>query len=307
MYDNMIVFMAIVESGTFLQAAKKLKTSQATVSRKLQTLEEELQITLISRNTRDLEITNAGQKLYDELVKQRNSIQNTIDNLRDNNNVTKGRIRVALPIGISYYIISPYLISFIKDNPDIIIEVYYHNHEIDLLKQNFDLAIINHEPKQQTVLIKKLLSIKLHLYCTPEYIQKYGEPKSPQDIYENHTVVGEMNHLAYVNPEITIKHKNKLVTFLTDKTRLFTNTVLHNSMLAASGEAIVGGWDDFFVNKLNDGSIVKVLKDCDFGKRTFYLVRPDVYENATVRKFSKFILECFKRYNKNETIKTLNT
>lgn len=297
MYDNMIVFMAIVESGTFLQAAKKLKTSQATVSRKLQILEEELQITLISRNTRDLEITDSGQKLYDELVKQRNSIHNTIDSLRTNNNTVKGRLRVALPIGISYYIISPYLLNFIKDNPEITVEIYYHNHEIDLLKQNFDLAITNHEPKQQTMLIKKVSSIKLHLYCTPEYIQKYGNPKDPYDLYENHTVVGEMNHVAYVNPEINVKYKDALITFPTDRTRIFTNTVLHNSMIAASGEAIVGGWDEFFINRLTDGSIVKVLQDCDFGKRDFYLVRPDIYENAMVRKFSKFILECFKRYN----------
>lgn len=298
MYDNMIVFMAIVESGTFLQAAKKLKTSQATVSRKLQSLEEELQITLINRNTRELEITDSGQKLYDELIKQRNSIQNTIDDLRVKNNIIQGRIRVALPIGISYYVISPYLVGFIKDNPDITIEVYYHNHEIDLLKQNFDLAIINHEPKQQTILIKKLLSIKLHLYCTPEYIKKYGEPKDIQDIYDNHTIVGEMNHVAYVNPEITIKYKNKSATFSTNKTRLFTNTVLHHDVIASSGEAIVGGWDDFFANKLKDGSIVKILKEYDFGKRTFYLVRPDVYENAIIRKFSNFIVDRFKSYKK---------
>lgn len=299
MYDNMIVFMAIVESGTFLQAAKKLKTSQATISRKLQSLEEELQITLINRNTRELEITSSGQRLYDELVKQRDSIQNTIDDLRVKNNVIQGRIRVALPIGISYYVISPYLIGFLKDNPDITIEVYYHNHEIDLLKQNFDLAIINHEPKQQTILIKKLLSIKLHLYCTPEYIKKYGEPKDIQDVYDNHTIVGEMNHTAYVNPEITIKHKKKSETFSTNRTRLFTNTVLHHGVIASSGEAIVGGWDDFFATKLKNGSMVKILEEYDFGKRTFYLVRPDIYENAIIRKFSKFIIECFVRYNKN--------
>ena len=97
MFNDISIFMAIVDAGSFMQAAKNLQISQATVSRRLQSLEKELRITLIIRSTRNFEISTAGQRLYQSVKDQQLSLHKVIDNLRDEQQQIVGRIRISLP------------------------------------------------------------------------------------------------------------------------------------------------------------------------------------------------------------------
>ena len=295
MFNDISIFMAIVDAGSFMQAAKNLQISQATVSRRLQSLEKELRITLIIRSTRNFEISTAGQRLYQSVKEQQLSLHKVIDNLRDEQQQIVGRIRVSLPTVMAYTIISPYLAEFMHENPDIKLEVCYQNIELDLIRDNFDLAIINYRPKQQTVLIRKIYSVVTGLYCSPVYIQHFGMPMYLEDLNKDHLCVGNINSDLTTDREVYTLHKSGTVLLFPNNGRIFTNNTLHNRQIALSGQAIAGGWDDFFAAELKSGQLCRVLPDYSFGEITFYLIRLKNHEKSAITTFIKFLDDCIER------------
>lgn len=295
MFNDISIFMAIVDAGSFMQAAKNLQISQATVSRRLQILEKELRITLIIRSTRNFEISKAGQRLYQSVKEQQLTLHKIIDNLRDEQQQIAGRIRVSLPTVLAYTIISPYLAEFMHNNPGIELEVCYQNIELDLIRDNFDLAIVNYRPKQQTVLIRKIYSVVTGLYCSPAYIQNYGIPTELEGLNKNHLCVGNINFDLTTDREIYTVHKSGTVLLYPNHGRLFTNNALHNRQIALSGQAIAGGWDDLFAAELKSGQLCRVLPDYSFGEINFYLIRLKNHEKSAITTFIKFLDDCIER------------
>lgn len=294
MFNDISIFMAIVDAGSFMQAAKNLHISQATVSRRLQSLEKELRITLIIRSTRNFEISKAGQRLYQSVKEQQLSLHKIIENLRDEQQQVTGRIRVALPTGLAYTMISPYLAEFMHQNPGIELEVCYQNTEIDLLRDNFDLAIVNYQPKQQTVLIRKIYSTETGCYCSPKYIERYGQPTNLDEL-NNHLGVGNITSDLIANREIYTMYKSEPALFYPNRVRFFTNNALHNRQIALSGHAIVVGWDSLFAPEIKQNLLCRVLSNYSFGQLDFYLIRLKNHENQVITMFIKFLDDCIER------------
>ena len=295
MFNDISIFMAIVDAGSFMQAAKNLQISQATVSRRLQSLEKELGITLIIRSTRNFEISTAGQRLYQSVEEQQLTLHKIIDDIRNEQQQIVGRIRISLPTVMAYNIISPYLAGFMHNNPGIELEVCYQNTELDLIRDNFDLAIVNYRPKQQTVLIRKIYSVTTRPYCSPAYIQNYGVPIDFQELNKNHLFAGYINFELTTDREVYTLHKSGTVTLFPNHGRLFTNNTLHNRQIALSGQAIVGGWDDLFAAELKNGQLCRVLPDYSFGEINFYLIRLKNHEKSAITTFIKFLDDCIAR------------
>lgn len=295
MFNDISIFMAIVDAGSFMQAAKNLQISQATVSRRLQSLEKELGITLIIRSTRNFEISTAGQRLYQSVEEQQLTLHKIIDDIRNEQQQIVGRIRISLPTVMAYNIISPYLAGFMHNNPGIELEVCYQNTELDLIRDNFDLAIVNYRPKQQTVLIRKMYSVIARLYCSPAYIQRYGMPIDLDGLNKNHLCVGSISFDLTTGREVYTAHKSGAVLLYPNHGRLFTNNALHNRQIALSGQAIAGGWDDLFAAELKSGQLCRVLPDYSFGEINFYLIRLKNHEKSAINTFIKFLDDCIER------------
>ena len=296
MFNDISIFVAIVDARSFMQAAKNLKTSQATVSRRLQMLEKELRITLIIRNTRNFEISKAGKRLYQSVKDQQVSLHNIVEDLRGEQEDITGRIRVALPTVLAYNMITPYLAEFMRANPGLELEVCYLSNEVDLIRDNFDLAIVNYRPKQQTVLIRKFHSIQTGLYCSPAYIERYGEPTELDGLNKSHLCVGNINFDLTTDREVYTIHKSGMVLLYPNHGRFFTNNGFHNKQIAAGGHAIVGGWDGLFIEEIKNGTIHRVLPEYEFGELTFYLIRLKNHEKSAVTTFIQFLNDCLARF-----------
>lgn len=302
MYNDMAIFLEIVAANSLIQAAKNLKISQATVSRRLKALEEELEVPLIIRTTRGLEVTSEGMMLYHELKKQQVSLTRTVDELRRVRTSAIGRLKVALPVVLSYDIITPYLAEFIQNHPDIELEICYHNREIDVLRERFDIAIVNYVPKQQTVKMRRVYSIDTGVYCSPKYIERYGEPKELEELNVNHVCVGHINFDMTTNRMVYVRHGEDVDSVHSSRGRFFTNNALHNKRIALSGHAIAGGWDELFAEELKSGSLIRLFPEYTFGTLSFYLLKLTEYDNAAVRTFLEFLNECFARVNEQKKI-----
>jgi DNA-binding transcriptional LysR family regulator len=295
MFDDIALFVALVEAGSFVQAAKNLKITQATVSRRLQALEERLGVSLANRNTRNFELTKSGRILYQGVKEQKASLLNLIDDLRYNQRKISGRLRVSLPAVISHDIISPYLAEFMQLNPGLELEICYQNRELDLYKENFDLAVVNYRPRQQTILIRKMFEVEASLFCTPSYCERYGVPHSLEELNKQHLVVGNINSDFSTDRLVYATHVEDGDFYYPNHNRFFTNNALHNKQIALSGHAIVGGWDFMYRHELATGTMLHVLPEYKFGHLDFYLLRVNNHDSNVISLFIKFLEECFTR------------
>ncbi len=298
MINDILIFLHVVETGSFTKAALKLGTTQATVSRRVQELEKDLGMSLINRSTRALEITNIGTELYNKLRDSEQYIKNVINELKDKNGNTSGKLRVSLGNLVALKIITPYLPQFIRDNPGVTLEVYYQNNEADLIRDHFDLAVTFVLPKQQTTLVKKLCTYKTKLYCAPSYIKKYGEPKTVEELTK-HLIPGALNinstisNIEYIRNNLTGEEFT-----MHDTTRLFANSALHLIEMAVRGEIICWAWNTLVEDELKRHELVPIMPEYSFREVSFYQIRLANIKNPLLDLFSAFIQECFDRRNK---------
>ena len=293
MFNDILIFIQLVEMGSFTKAAQKLNTTQATVSRRMQELERELGLALVTRNTRGLEITPVGMDLYIKLKDSEQHMKNVIDEIKNSNDSAVGRIRVSLASVVAFKLISPYIPKFLRDNPGITLETYYQSHPVDLVKEPFDIAITSELPKQLTTLTKKLATFKLKLFCTPSYAEKYGIPTTVEELKKHQlpgALYGDFTTSKVVNIENEKTGKQYSIEW---ESRIFLNSGLHSLSMALSGEIICGTWETLIQDELDKGILVPILPDYILSNVSFYQIRRPNVKSKVIDIFCDFIQECF--------------
>lgn len=294
LYAEINTFCSVVECGTFSKAAEKIGMSQSTVSRKIKDLESVLNYSLIRRSTRNLEITEQGKMLYDFFVEQQSNFNQYILLQQQQRLSLHGRVKIVLPEIIAFYLITPYIGKFLQDNPGIELEIYYQNRELNLFKEKFDLAVVNHIPKQQTVKIKFLGSQKLYLYCSPEYIQRYGLITEISQI-KQHLYTGIIDHEHKLSKTLDFLTPEAEKVNLENNSRLYINSMLSGKQLCLGGHVISGGIEPVYAKEVRDGTMIKLLPEFSVGEFTYYLVTLPQTINASVKCVAKFIEDCFAK------------
>lgn len=293
LYLNSQTFCLLIEIGSFTGVAKRLTVTQSTVSRRISALEEEIGLQLIKRNTRGFTLTENGEKYYNFFKQQDQIFSSGIQEFRNRSDTDNITVRLAIPVGFCHEIISPYLAEFLQKTPQLTLHLFYQNREVDLVKENYDLVILRHRPKHQTVMIKKLFKIRLNLYCTPQYISRYGEPQKLSDL-ANHLVIGGIHDDNTVTFDTEVVDKNARAVTIKSNPRCLINTIEAALKLARNGHAIVGGADFLYQQELANGTLVRVLPQYSFSSTEFFLVRIKTQHHPLIDSLIEFLEQCFK-------------
>lgn len=290
LYEDIALFIKVVDIGSFLHTAKVLKVTHSTISRRIKALEENLKTTLILRDTKNFVLTDNGQKIYNEFKPQIDKLDISINNVLTEENEPSGTINVLLPPAFSFNYINEYIPEFLRKYPKIDIHLTYTNKDASLIKDGYDIAIINHFPKLQTPTIKLLYCAMVSLYCTQKYANKYGIPKTPEDL-SKHLVTG---NLLFDN---TVPTNFELKNLITGQTtiipmprRLTINSMLQNSKFLHSNEVICG----FFNNTSFDTEVIQVLPEYSILEIKFYILRHPQSNDKKVSLFYDFIQQKMK-------------
>ena len=292
--NELTTFIQLVESLSFTKTAAKQNTTQATISRRIQELERNLGLQLVKRDTRNITITEAGQKLYAGVKKQENELDNLVQQLHHETRENEGTIKVSLAHVMAYKLISRNIGKFLRSNPGINLQIFYQNNSFNLVNEQFDLAVVAQIPKQQTTIVKLLCKFKLQLYCTPEYIHKYGQPQCIADL-QHHLYTGFIQNDFTLLKQLHAKNirTNEVTVIDNIFSRIMINSSLHAQELARAGELIVGAWDYIVQDELNSGAMVKILPEYTFGEVPYYLIRLPNSRNAINNLFAQFVENLF--------------
>lgn len=293
MYDTIALFIKLVEIGNYTKAATMLNTSQATLSRKIQILEQELGVELVRRNNRVFELTEQGDLLYKRLVAPVKQLQVKLSDFNENKHAVRGTLKVALPAALSYELITPKISSFTNKYPEVKILLDYSSNPIDLMRNDYNIAVSTIMPISQTSKVRLLKTFNFKLYATPQYIERYGMLGQLDDI-QQHKIIGLIGLDGNLRFSYPVKNLvTGVETVINHEANIYINNIIHGVQLAKTGHYIVGGWDELLTQELKSGELLPVLPEYIFGEMPCYLVRHNRAASNLENLFAEFLMKCF--------------
>ena len=183
----MVLFVLVVDEGSFSKVAEKLALTNSVVSKRIARLEANLNSQLLYRTTRKLSLTDAGRTLYHKAKLAQLAFyeaENAVTGYGEN---MKGHIRITAPVVSSDLLLSEAIAEFCKQYPEISVELHITNRLIDLVEDGFDLAIRTAELEDSSLIAKRLIDSQWVICATQNYLNKYGTPQTPAQL-QNHVI-----------------------------------------------------------------------------------------------------------------------
>ncbi|WP_454885388.1 LysR family transcriptional regulator [Sphingomonas oryzagri] len=182
MFDDMNVFVQVVDAGGFSAAARRLGVAKSVVSRRVTALEARLEGSLFNRTTRRLSLTEVGQAYYDRARDILNDVAEAEEVARSLQGDLIGRVRLAAPMSFAHQHLSPAIAAFLVEHPRVEIELDLNDRHVDLVNEGFDLAV-RISVLQDSSLIARLLAPCRRVVCaSPAYLAAHGEPETPDEL-----------------------------------------------------------------------------------------------------------------------------
>ena len=285
-WDELKIFHAVAEAGSFTSATVILNLSQSAISRQIQSLEEDLKVKLFERHARGLTLTENGEYVYKtahEVISKLKEVETTLSDKKDK---PSGKIVVTTVMSFGTTWLTPRIQEFMDLNPEIEVELVFDNKELDLSTRQADIGIFMRRPKQLNYIQKKLIDLNYHIYGSPKYLEKYGYPKTLADLNKHKFIsFGKGAPTPVYNPDWALKLGMK--DGKKRKTCMRVNSVYGLLLAVQSGVGLAALPDYITVKQPN---IVKVLPNIEGPITEAHFVYPASLKNvARITSFRNFL------------------
>ena len=271
--DDFYCFAMVVEHGGFSAAERATDIPKSKLSRRVYKLEEKLGVRLIQRSSRHFAVTDVGMNIYRHaqvMVNAAQAAQNLVDHLSTE---PRGTIKISLPMTIAQQEITQILPEFLKQYPEIKIQMMITNRRVDIINEGIDIALrvrsnLDDDP---SLVIRRLSNIEQHLFATQAYLNEYGDIKQPEDL-SHHRILSMLEE--HLDQHIVVydkqNHQKKVKI-----TPIIMGSDLH--MLADlvgrdCGVALLP--DTIASHYLSAGKFIRVLPDWKAPHGIFHIVYP---------------------------------
>ncbi len=188
-WDKLRIFHAVAAAGSFTHAGEKLNLSQSAVSRQISALEESVRAPLFHRHARGLILTEQGELLFNTVRDVFDKLAFVESQLAETKERPSGLLRVTTTVAFGSVWLAPRLRDFADAYPDVQVSVRVDDRELDLGMREADCAIRMHPPRQADLIQRHLLSVHVHVFASPEYMKKFGAPKTAADLDKHRIIV----------------------------------------------------------------------------------------------------------------------
>ena len=195
-WDNARVFLAVARHGQMLGAARGLGMNQATISRRMTTLEKALGTKLLLRRTNGCELTDDGRALSAALERIETQFIQAEAGLRRTQGVASGIVRVGAPDGFGVSFLAPRLGALADRHPALSIQLVPVPRSFSLSQREADIAVMVGRPEQGRLVARRLADYTLSLYASRSYLDRVGRPQSEAAL-KDHRLVGYVDDLIY--------------------------------------------------------------------------------------------------------------
>ncbi len=188
-FQQMRVFVGVVDAGSFVAAADQLGMSKAAVSRHVSELEQRLGVRLLHRTTRRLSLTQEGEAFLARARDINASLEAAEAELSTRAESASGLVKVSVPVSFGIRHLAPLWGEFLQAQPRVSLDVQLADRVVDLVDEGFDLAVRIARLPDSSLVCRQLASTRLVLCASPDYLQRRGRPRHPDDL-AGHDVIG---------------------------------------------------------------------------------------------------------------------
>ena len=193
-FKSMTVFLSIVDTGNFTQAAKQLNIPLASVSYHISNLEKTLGTRLLNRTTRKVTLTDLGRNYANRcryILSEVQEAENMLNNLK---NEPEGELSVNAPISLGNLYLSDFISEFMDLYSQVKINLTLTNELIDVMQSGADIVLRISKPVDSSLLIRKLTPITIIFAASPQYLKNHGEPTSLPQLSQHNCLQYSYSH-----------------------------------------------------------------------------------------------------------------
>ena len=285
-WDKLKIFHAVAEAGSFTSATVTLNLSQSAISRQIQSLEEDLKVRLFERHARGLTLTENGEYVYKTAHEVISKLKEVETSLGDQKNKPSGKITITTVRSFGTHWLTPRIQEFMQLYPEMEVELIFDDKELDLSTRQADIGIFMRRPKQLNYIQKKLIDINYHIYGSNAYLEKFGMPKTINDLNKHKFIsFGRGTPSPVYNPDWAIKVGMK--DSKKRKSVMKVNSVMGLLLAVESGVGLAALPDYLVVQSKN---LLKVLPKVEGPITEAHFVYPASLKNvARVQAFRNFL------------------
>ena len=306
--NDLVLFARVVDEGSFSRAADRLGYPKSTVSRRVAALETQLGEQLLRRTTRKLTVTDFGRAVLEHAHHVVEDVA-AAESLAQHRQVQpSGRLRVTMPNDMANLVLAPMLAEFVLKYPAVTLEVDLSSRFVDLIAENFDVAVRMGELRDDaTLAARRIASFTSGLYAAPSYVARRGVPVEPEALIE-HDALRVLARTGDPQVWTLVRGEARWEGIPPGHATANSPELLMRMALGGAGIAMIH--DQFAAPYLERGELVQVLPDWStppvtasavFAGRRLMPAHARAFVDALVAKFAG--QECHAWEQKTEQIK----
>ena len=288
--EDMAMFVRVVEAGSITKAAEQLSIAKSAVSRRLKELETRLGSQLISRTTRQSNLTQAGEQYYQKV----HHILSEVDALNEETSGTptriEGTLKMTAPLSFGLMHLNDVIDEYANKHPELKFELDFSDRHTDLIEEGFELAIRIRELQDSSYQAKRLALIRYALCASPEYLERMGTPKTFDDLSEHKFLQYGMSKSSTI--ELIDEQGKKHQVAVNGKIKANNGDFLREMAVKGHGIAFLPTFITY--KALTSGELVPILQQYQLPTLNAYAVYPkNRFLSQRCRYLIDFIAERF--------------
>ncbi len=285
-FQAMTTFIRVVDTGSFSAAARQTNVGQPAVSKLIAQLEDRLGVRLITRTTRGLSPTEAGQRFYERALRALEEADEAELAARGAGRGLTGRLRISAATTFARLHVVPRLPEFLAAHPELDLEVIMDDRVIDMVEEGVDVSLRMGELADSTATARKIAAGRRSLVATPAYLARAGVPQTPAEVAGHEAVV--YTHYNARNWTFRNAAGGEASVSVGGRLRVTAAEGLRAAVLADIGLAVASEW--MFTRELASGAVVRVLEDWALPPIDLWAVFPTGrLASAKARGFADFV------------------
>ena len=280
--DDALIFTRVVDCHSFTQAAQSLGMQKSTVSRRIALLEERLGVRLLNRTTRKLRLTEVGQAYYERCRQIMLDFAEAEQAVMQLQQAPSGLLRITAPIEFGQLFLGRVLGEFMRQYPQISAEVELTSRDVDPLEEGVDIAIQVGQPRDSTLIARKLFESRRRLCASPAYLAQHGTPRTVQEL---------AGHRALHLPVDSPRHWPLLGENIACQRVLACNNITLAREAALAGAGIAALPVMISEAAVQDGELIELLPEARLPTGELYAVYPSRrFQAMKVKAFLDFLI-----------------
>ena len=284
-------FVRVVETGSFSAVARELNTTQPTISKQIAALEDYLDVQLLTRSTRKLQLTQEGERFFEHCQRVLDAAAEAEASVGQRQKPI-GTLRVSCPVAFGQLLVMPYVKGFLDRYPDIKLDLSLSDRFIDLIEDDTALAIRIGQVNEPSLIAHRIGLTHRVTVGSTTYFRKHPEPQTPEELVNHNCIV--YTRLATGN-EWHFQHPagGTIKVTVTGNLQVDNSTAIREAVLSGLGIAVSPVW--LFGDLLQSDHLRVVLKEYQPITLPIHAVyRRGRFVPAKVRCFIEYLSTEFK-------------